>query len=722
MSVNYAPVVQGLGNIRDILQTQVEHSFQGIIGFVFLLKAVVILLGDYLGTLTTTVNTTHTDLAVVKDQLTNWRSQVDKDLDEIKQRMGTVESATANRYNQRVKLASEHRAISDLEVLASDRSEFRHWNELLVNALSQVQPATRDFTKAVKKVLDRTRTAVTDDQIKEMATDHNIDIGKLEEDMYYVLTAKCKGEAGLRVASVEPGEGIKAYQKVYLWFSGVSGMALTARSRMVMQPEVPKKDEDLADAVEEWVKQLRVLRGYGPQYDLNVSFKVTALETIMENKKDKFEEFEEDAKKISEDEEERFEYLLKRVLEYATKRRKEAEFKRTKGDPMDIGEVTGQQGMRSKEQEGGFWVCDMESGWYWNDEEPSISQLGKGKAMGKGMYGKGMYQPGKGGKGEGKAAAWDGGKGYGKMGSKGGTCWTCGEHGHQARNCPKAAGKGGGGGAGGAPTGIFEGYCYICGGYGHSSKWCPKGKGKGKGKINYTGYEEAAGVVELGGGIEQVTREEEWQVPARRSRSKRDMRPSRSGAGIHNLTRDTQKTISSVEVKGDWEVIPVTVDSAAADWVCPPEVAKHFPIRETKASKSGMKYRAANGTSIANHGERAVKGISGDWNPMGVTIQVAGVKKTLGAVMPTMKAGNRIVFDDEGSYIYNKPTGRYTTIHERGGEFVFDLWVPKAKEKMSTGMYDVLKEEEEEEQQQEEEGAAGKSVSHTGFVWQDDHL
>ena len=227
-------------------------------------------------------------------------------------------------------------------------------------------------------------------------------------------------------------------------------------------------------------------------------------------------------------------------------------------------------------------------------------------------------------------------------------------------------------------------------------------------------------MVELGGGIEQVSRDDGWKCAVRKARSKKDMRPGKGNVGIYNLTRDTQKDIASVEFKGDWEVIPVTVDSAAADWVCPPHVGKAFPIRKTKASERGMKYRAANGTAISNHGERAVKGISGDWNQMGVTIQVAGVKKTLGAVMPMTKAGNRVVFDDEGSYIYNKPTGRYTVIEERNGEFVFDLWVPKAQEEPSTGRYDVLKEENEE--QQEEEGEEGKTVNHTGFVWQDDHL
>ena len=392
------------------------------------------------------------------------------------------------------------------------------------------------------------------------------------------------------------------------------------------------------------------------------------------------------------------------------KRKKEAEHKRSKGDMMDIGEVGNDREEYEGESENGYWVCTCENDWYWVEtSEPNISALGKGKSVGKGYKGKGKST-------------------NGKSAGKGSTCWTCGNPGHLSRDCPKGKGKG-------KSNTVFQGYCYQCGGFGHSAKWCPKGKGKGKGKINYAGSEGEQGsygepgVVELGGGIEQVMRDEGWQVAVRKSRSRRDMRPSRSSTGIHNLTRDTQKTISSVEVKGDWEVIQVTVDSAAADWVCPPEVAKHFPIRETKASKSGMKYRAANGTSIANHGERAVKGISGDWNPMGVTIQVAGVKKTLGAVMPTMKAGNRIVFDDEGSYIYNKPTGRYTTVHERGGEFVFDLWVPKAKEKMSTGKYDVLQEEGEEQEEEQEEigevarnGGKGGGNSHTGFVWQDDYL
>jgi len=67
-------------------------------------------------------------------------------------------------------------------------------------------------------------------------------------------------------------------------------------------------------------------------------------------------------------------------------------------------------------------------------------------------------------------------KGKGKGKGKGTTCWTCGQQGHIARNCPKGAGKGFKG------KGQFNGTCHNCGKFGHRAAECrSKGKGKGKG-------------------------------------------------------------------------------------------------------------------------------------------------------------------------------------------------------------------------------------------------
>ncbi len=51
-------------------------------------------------------------------------------------------------------------------------------------------------------------------------------------------------------------------------------------------------------------------------------------------------------------------------------------------------------------------------------------------------------------------------------------------------------------------------------------------------------------------------------------------------------------------------------------------------------------------------------------------------KKVLGSVAQMVDAGNRVVFDDTGSYIHNKASGKNTTVHRRNGVYVFDLWVP----------------------------------------------
>ena len=42
-----------------------------------------------------------------------------------------------------------------------------------------------------------------------------------------------------------------------------------------------------------------------------------------------------------------------------------------------------------------------------------------------------------------------------------------------------------------------------------------------------------------------------------------------------------------------WEKVTVTVDSGAVDSVGPPTMAKDIRVKETPASRAGMKYRAA---------------------------------------------------------------------------------------------------------------------------------
>ena len=42
------------------------------------------------------------------------------------------------------------------------------------------------------------------------------------------------------------------------------------------------------------------------------------------------------------------------------------------------------------------------------------------------------------------------------------------------------------------------------------------------------------------------------------------------------------------------------------------------------------------------------------------------------------KSGNKVVFDDKGSYIYNRATSVYTPLRKHNGAYLIDLWVQHA--------------------------------------------
>ena len=306
-------------------------------------------------------------------------------------------------------------------------------------------------------------------------------------------------------------------------------------------------------------------------------------------------------------------------------------------------------------------------------------------------------------------------------------CYNCSEMGHIARNCPypqKGYGKG---------KGNFKGY-----------QGQQKGWGKGIHEFgyppahpmspyaqNYGGDWGQQSAFSLGGGInpnmvgevslETPHRERPWENEWGSSDIEKDIETdtgawntvskNKRGRTTHSccpsvdlVSLEEERQIGGVNnnFRGEWEVIKVTVDSGAVDTVTPPSTAKYFPILETEASRRGLHYRAANGTRITNHGARRVQGISAEFKPMDMIMNVADVKKTLASAFQIVNANNKVVLDKDYSYIVNKETGERTTITLENGEFNFDLWVPAPNPgqpplKYKDGIFAALQEEEPED-------------------------
>ena len=105
---------------------------------------------------------------------------------------------------------------------------------------------------------------------------------KLNEDMYAVLMDKTEGDAWLRVRSVDSGNGLEAFVKVYKWCTGTSGQGLSERARIIMSPTPPKSEGDIADCIDKWFELRRHLQNIKRGYALAEPSLFVALEQILE--------------------------------------------------------------------------------------------------------------------------------------------------------------------------------------------------------------------------------------------------------------------------------------------------------------------------------------------------------------------------------------------------------------------------------------------------------
>ena len=124
----------------------------------------------------------------------------------------------------------------------------------------------------------------------------------------------------------------------------------------------------------------------------------------------------------------------------------------------------------------------------------------------------------------------------------------------------------------------------------------------------------------------------------------------------------------------------MTVDSGAGEVVIPEDALQGIPTRQSPGSQAGVMYEVANGELVPNEGEEEFVAETEDGHLKSIVAQVCKVNKGLMPVKKMCQHGNRVIFDDEGSYIQNKRTGEVTWLREAVCVYQLSFWVKRNRE------------------------------------------
>jgi hypothetical protein len=355
----------------------------------------------------------------------------------------------------------------------------------------------------------------------------------------------------------------------------------------------------------------------------------------------------------------------------------------------------------------------------------------KGKGKGKGGVGKGSFggwPPGK-GKGKGKGSDWYGGQGGGKGKGKGkgsgprDGCFTCGGS-HYAKDCPSGNGQGNIRSLGCLKTVTKNRYQDLTadeeegedkasgtsGSDAEASGYAEARGGDGKAKGSGKEQEETEVTIEMV--VEEVRTMKmmikEMYVRARKKKTNKKRKASGTSvsdaeaSGYAEARREAAKgsgkekedggrdkpqelkifgTVIPAGVnmmgkaEGEWEQIEMAVDSGATETVVGEDMLQGIKLIEGEACRKGVQYEVASGTLIPNLGEKQFVAVGENGEKRKMTAQVCEVNKALLSVSKMVRAGNRVVFEAEGSYVEDRHSGEVMYLEENGGMYMMKLWV-----------------------------------------------
>lgn len=663
------------------------------------------------------------------------REEIDKLKSEVEHNKISDRHTSGGKQGQKdqgfSKAILEYRSIQEIKEIADERGGWRDWTEKFKNAFNQARHGGRDIINWMEKVVIDSNTKENSEGIAALFQEtcsreeyeeqrFEIDYDTACDDLFAVMIAKTKGEALKRVREATEGDGLVAYCKVHKWMTEMSMMGIVERTRKLMTPRAAKSDEEIADTIEKWEEEFRYIEKVTKKEPMSEICKVQAIIDMLPDKL----RIELEPKCLSGTPD--YDKARRIIMNYATRKRMERN-RKTKGCAMDCDEVNVAQVNEDCKTCNGEKRFDDYSEEDWRLFAINIFNKGKGKGKGKGEKGDGKgyglttfygtcHHCGR--PGHPKSRCPDLGKGFQ------GVCNNCGIKGHSAKQCPKGqekGDKGKGKGKKGSYKGKGKGYSQIneidSGGW--SSGWnneeekewgYSKGDPWGKnGELPaYTVQDYCNDTIDLG----SLEKDDGFQIVKKNKGAKMEMIKAPPGLSkiktscrfraLQGIEEENENEIGDNDMiipllacdseenrvernnkaRKDWKIqevawtlVKATVDSGAVNNVAPNTIADKIPVTASEKSRSGVRYRVANGVIIQNEGEKKCVGIGETGNRVSMTYQIADVTKPLLSVYEMNRQGKKVVFDGHNSYIEDKKTGRREWIKCERGQFILNVWM-----------------------------------------------
>ena len=151
--------------------------------------------------------------------------------------------------------------------------------------------------------------------------------------------------------------------------------------------------------------------------------------------------------------------------------------------------------------------------------------------------------------------------------------------------------------------------------------------------------------------------------------------------GLPGDVKQELRALSTVEtgnlnsVQQEWQEVEFTVDSGASETVMAEDELPAVKTKEGAAYKRGVEYEVANGTRIANEGEKTFNAHTLTGTIRTITAQICDVNKPLLSVRKIVESGNRVVFEPNGAFIEDCHTKEKLKLDVNGGMYTLKVWI-----------------------------------------------